>query len=137
MTAILVPGSKEGSISLSFSFSRWITWRAFSLCRMTTMPPTTSPRPSNSATPRRTWGPISTRATSRNKTGVVRTTGSRPIAALSGRLAFNTICSRSSTFSIYPRPRIICSLPANSIRRPPVSKLERLTASTTAIRGML
>ena len=72
--------------------TRLITLRAFSPCRMTTMPPTVSPRPSRSETPRRISGPISTRPTSRSSTGV-------PPAP-----TFTTICSKSATAPRVPRP---------------------------------
>ncbi len=54
----------------SFSFTRSMVASAFSPYRMTTMPPTTSPRPSRSATPRRTSGAMCTSATSATRTGV-------------------------------------------------------------------
>jgi hypothetical protein len=49
-----------------------MTSSAFSPNRMTTMPPTTSPRPSSSAIPRRMSGPSRTDATSATRIGVPR-----------------------------------------------------------------
>ncbi len=46
-----------------------MTFSAFSPCRMTTMPPTASPVPSRSATPRRGSGPRPTDATSDSRIG--------------------------------------------------------------------
>ena len=65
-----IPGGRDGVISLNFSLTRSITASAFSPYRMTTMPPTTSPLPSSSATPRRMSGPIVTCATSCTVIGV-------------------------------------------------------------------
>ena len=70
MVTIRTPFGSEGSISFRRSFTRWITSRAFSPWRMTTMPPTVSPLPSRSETPRRISGPRPTVATSRMRTGV-------------------------------------------------------------------
>ena len=56
----LTPGGSDGSISFSFSLTRSITASAFSPLRITTMPPTTSPFPSRSVTPRRISGPRET-----------------------------------------------------------------------------
>ncbi|MNE05127.1 hypothetical protein D3C80_976810 [compost metagenome] len=78
----------SGRLFLS-SASRFLTpsmvcW-AFSPKRMTMMPPTTSPSPLSSATPRRLWGPVTTSATSPSSSGAPRT------------LVPSGICFRSST----------------------------------------
>ncbi len=64
------PAGREALSSLSLSFTRPMTARAFSPWRITTMPPTTSPWPSRSASPRRISGPRLTVATSESRTGV-------------------------------------------------------------------
>src|SRR5205823_4304530 len=64
------PAGSDPCTSRSLAFTRSITPRAFSPKRMTMMPPTTSPLPSSSATPRRMSGPMRTCATSRTRTGV-------------------------------------------------------------------
>ncbi len=64
------PFGSDGSISRSRSRTRRITSRAFSPWRITTIPPTVSPRPSRSETPRRISGPRATWPTSRSSTGV-------------------------------------------------------------------
>ena len=61
---ICTPGGSEALRSASLCLTRSMTARAFSPERMTTMPPTTSPRPSRSAMPRRRLGPTCTVATS-------------------------------------------------------------------------
>ncbi len=65
-----MPSGSPPSISASFSFTRSMVASAFSPKRITTMPPTTSPRPSRSATPRRTSGASWTSATSATRIGV-------------------------------------------------------------------
>ena len=79
---ISTPGGRPCFNSSSLVFTRSMTFRAFSPWRMTTMPPTTSPWPSRSVSPRRISGPRVTVATSESLTGV-------PFSA------FNTACSRS------------------------------------------
>ena len=79
------PFGSDGSMSFSFCFTRSMTLRAFSPLRITTMPPTTSPLPSRSATPRRISGPSETRPTSPTVSGVPRS------------FVFRTICSMSLT----------------------------------------
>ena len=64
------PAGSDGRSSSSLAFTRSITLSAFSPWRITTMPPTTSPCPSMSATPRRISGPSATLATSFTWMGV-------------------------------------------------------------------
>ncbi|MBS1111681.1 MAG: hypothetical protein H6Q88_3673, partial [Anaeromyxobacteraceae bacterium] len=70
MVTTSTPSGSEGPISASLAFTRSITLRAFSPWRITTIPPTTSPCPSMSATPRRISGPSATLATSFTWMGV-------------------------------------------------------------------
>jgi hypothetical protein len=64
------PAGSPDWIDASRSRTASITCSAFSPWRITTIPVTTSPRPSRSATPRRMSGPSCTRATSITRTGV-------------------------------------------------------------------
>ena len=64
------PGGRPALTCSSFALTPWIVSRAFSPNRITTMPPTASPRPSSSAMPRRTAGPMLTRPSSATRTGV-------------------------------------------------------------------
>ena len=64
------PGGNPLRTCASLAFTRSIVVSAFSPKRITTMPPTASPRPSRSAMPRRTAGPIVTRPNSATRTGV-------------------------------------------------------------------
>ena len=75
------PGGSPGAISASRAFTRAIVVSAFSPKRITTIPPTASPRPSSSATPRRTAGPTETRPSSATRIGVPR--GVAPITTFS------------------------------------------------------
>ncbi len=70
VTTSWTPGGNDPRTSASRRFTRSITRSAFSLCRMTTMPPTTSPRPSSSAMPVRGSGPSVTLPSWRSVTGV-------------------------------------------------------------------
>ena len=114
-----MPGGKPGSIWRMRSLTRSITSTAFSPWRITTIPDTTSPVPSRSATPRRRSGPTVTSPMSRIRIGV-------PLS-----LADTTMLSKSATDFAYPRPRTMYSVPPNSMSRPPVSTLPPRTASTT------
>ena len=69
---IFTPAGIECWTSWSLALTPSITFRAFSPKRMTMMPPTASPFPSSSATPRRMSGPRRTCATSRTRIGVPR-----------------------------------------------------------------
>ena len=66
------PSGRDLFISDRRALTRSMTFRAFSPCRMTTIPPTASPFPFRSATPRRICGPSATVATSRRSTGTPR-----------------------------------------------------------------
>ena len=70
MVTTSTPFGSDGFSSSSFAFTRSMTLRAFSPWRITMMPPTTSPWPSRSATPRRISGPSATCATSFTVMGV-------------------------------------------------------------------
>ena len=74
----VTPSGRPLLISSIFALTLWITSSAFWPNRATTMPCTISPSPSSSASPRRSSGPSSTRATSRTRTGV-------PFSALTTR----------------------------------------------------
>ena len=64
------PCGNPGWISARRAFTFLMVVRAFCPNRITTMPPTASPRPSYSATPRRTAGPTYTRPSSATRIGV-------------------------------------------------------------------
>ena len=64
------PPGMPGASSASRSFTRSMVASAFSPKRMTTIPPTASPRPFRSATPRRTSGASRTSATSATRMGM-------------------------------------------------------------------
>ena len=119
-----IPSGRDASTSASFAFTRSMVARAFSPKRMTTIPPTTSPRPSRSATPRRTSGAVRTVATSRTRTGTPwsdeRTTTS-PMSSMPCR---------------YPSPRIMYSRSASSRTMAPTSSLAPLRASMTWVTGI-
>ena len=70
MVTTSTPSGRDGPSSASLVFTRSMTLRAFSPWRITTIPPTTSPWPSRSATPRRISGPSATLATSFTWMGV-------------------------------------------------------------------
>ena len=123
METTSTPGGREGFSSTSLALSRSMTDSAFSPCRMTTMPPTTSPRPSRSATPRRISGPSVTWATSFTVIGV-------PFSVR------RTRDSRSRVDFTYPRPRTMYSRPEISTSRPPTSLFPLRTAWITASSGM-
>ncbi len=108
---ISTPGGSAGRISCILALTRSMTSRVLSPKRTTTMPPTTSPFPFSSASPRRRSGPNSIRAMSLSKMGV-------PLASVP-----TAICSKSCTDSTYPRPQTIYSRPVNSTTRPPTSLL--------------
>ncbi len=67
---MLIPCGSPGVTCRILSFTRPMTSRAFWPCRITTMPETTSPVPSRSATPRRRSGPSATWPRSRTRMGV-------------------------------------------------------------------
>ncbi len=108
---IFIPSGMAVANSFNFSLMRPITCNTSSPKRMMTMPPTASPWPFKSTTPRRMSEPSCTVATSRSKIGV-------PLA-----LVPMAIFSMSSVDLMYPRPRIIYSTPENSTTLPPVSLL--------------
>ncbi len=64
------PAGSPFCASASFAFTLLIVVSAFWPKRMTTMPPTASPRPSRSAMPRRIAGPTVTRPSSATRIGV-------------------------------------------------------------------
>ncbi len=70
MVTTSTPSGSDGFSSSSLAFTRSMTPSAFSPWRITTMPPTTSPSPLKSATPRRISGPSATVATSFTWMGV-------------------------------------------------------------------
>ena len=57
---MITPSGSPGAIAASRAFTNLIVVSAFCPNRMTTIAPTASPRPSSSATPRRTAGPTFT-----------------------------------------------------------------------------
>ncbi len=91
---------------------------------MTTTPPTVSPSPSRSATPRRISGPTATSATSSTRIGL-------PLA----RSSPTTIFAMSRGEETRPRLRTTYSVPASSMTRPPASPLPLRTASSTRLSG--
>ncbi len=108
---IFIPSGMAEANSFNLSLMRPITCNTSSPKRMMTIPPTASPWPFKSTTPRRISEPSCTVATSRSKIGV-------PLA-----LVPTAIFSISSVDLMYPRPRIMYSTPENSMTRPPVSLL--------------
>ena len=117
------PAGRPASSAVILSFTRAMTSTVLTPYRATTTPPTASSPPLTSADTRKA-SPTLTSATCRMKIG---TPFSAPI----------TTCSRSPGLSTNPRPRITDQVPLPSITLPPTLRLLRMTASTTAERGIL
>jgi hypothetical protein len=118
------PGGSPAATSASRRFTASMVARAFSPKRMTTMPPTASPRPSRSAMPRRAAGPTVTRPSSATRTGT-------PLA-----VAPTTTSSMSAMDLRYPRPRTMCSRSESSTTMAPTSELAFWRAAITRVIGM-
>ncbi len=126
MVTIFIPLGSVGPMSVILCLTRSITFCASSPKRMMTTPPTTSPWPSSSATPRRMSGPKVTVARSFTSTGV-------PVCEFD----MTTMLPMSSSDLMYPRPRTIYSRPDISTNRAPTSLLLFPIASTTILIGIL
>ncbi len=80
---IFTPGGRPVSISPILAFTRSMTSRAFCPWRMMTIPETTSPSPSNSATPLRMSGPRTTVPMSLTLTGAPDSPAARTMFSMS------------------------------------------------------
>ena len=110
-TSSSTPSGSPGAISSSRALTSRITRRVSAPGRTTTIPPTVSPSPFHSASPRRPSGPRLTLATSSSRIGVPSGPTPSPMRRM------------SSTDRMYPSPRIMNSFSPTSISPPPTSLL--------------